>query len=152
MDLNQYQALVWGYADYPRSNEFPLAYPTVCLTGEAGEVAEKVKKIWRDNNGVLDERHCELLKKELGDVLCSVAMLAMELGIPLETVAISNIEKLDARKYQGCIKGDGDEREVHNCKCRTRPIGHYDVDELNDFMDLYNVSMSPKKEEGDEPT
>jgi NTP pyrophosphatase (non-canonical NTP hydrolase) len=75
------------------------------LTGEAGEVAEKVKKMVRD--GTLDT---EGLKKELGDVLWYLAALASDLGVTLEEVAAGNVTKLRSRAERGVIGGSGDNR------------------------------------------
>lgn len=78
------------------------------LVGESGEIAEKVKKYLRGdyNKAVLIEK----LEKELGDVLYYLAVLAYELNVELEKVAIDNINKLTSRKDRDKIRGDGDER------------------------------------------
>ena len=83
-------------------------YPTLGLAGEAGEVAEKVKKIIRDNKNIVDER--EDIAKELGDVLWYVAAVARDIGFKLEAIAEMNIEKLESRKERGVIQGNGDNR------------------------------------------
>lgn len=85
-------------------------YPTLGLVGEAGEVAEKVKKIFRDNNGELDAERKTVLEKELGDVLWYLAQLATELGLSLDDIAKNNIAKLQSRKERGMLHGDGDSR------------------------------------------
>jgi NTP pyrophosphatase (non-canonical NTP hydrolase) len=91
-----------------------LVYPALGLVGEAGEAADKVKKIWR-NLGVTSaylytqEQKFELAK-EIGDVLWYIAALAFELGIPLENIAELNIQKLRDRRARGVIKSEGDNR------------------------------------------
>lgn len=80
------------------------------LVGEAGEVAEKYKKIIRDKKGVVSELDKQELTKELGDVLWYVSALAVYLEIPLEIVAKTNLEKLHSRKSRGTSRGSGDNR------------------------------------------
>ena len=80
------------------------------LAGEAGETADKVKKIIRDKGGYASEEDRASLVKELGDVLWYVANLARYLDVPLSEVAKGNIEKLSSRKKRGKLHGAGDER------------------------------------------
>ena len=87
-----------------------LIYPTLGLTGEAGEVADKVKKVLRDKGGVFDDDAKDAIMLELGDVLWYVSQLSSELGFQLEQVAKMNLEKLSSRSKRGCISGDGDNR------------------------------------------
>ncbi len=108
MDFHGYQKLSRLTAQYPDTHK--LAYPALGLAGEAGEVAEKIKKLIRDKNGVLTEEVREELAKELGDVLWYVAQLSTELGVSLERVATQNIAKLLSRKVRGKIGGSGDNR------------------------------------------
>ena len=109
MDLNHYQKKACKTAQYPDVGTNPI-YPTLGLAGEAGEVADKVKKVLRDRDGVFDEMVKKSIKLELGDVLWYVALLSMELGFDLEEVAQANIEKLASRSKRGQISGDGDHR------------------------------------------
>jgi len=109
MNFNEYQQKSRETAMYPEvGNNY--VYPTLGLVGEAGEIAEKVKKIIRDKDGVLDEDTKTLLMKELGDVLWYVAQLSSEFGFELSEVANHNIEKLVSRKERGVIQGSGDTR------------------------------------------
>jgi len=85
-------------------------YPTLGLTGEAGEVADKVKKVIRDRQGVFDVETREAIKLELGDVLWYVAQLASEMGYDLNDVAEANLQKLSSRAARGRIGGSGDQR------------------------------------------
>ena len=93
MLLNDYQQQSRQTARYPDAGN-NLIYPTLGLTGEAGEVADKVKKLIRDREGVVDERFTEDVALELGDVLWYVAQLATELGLSLEEVASANLSKI----------------------------------------------------------
>jgi len=68
MDFNDYQKISRQTAIYPNLNN-NFIYPTLGLCGETGEVAEKIKKIIRDNSGVADQARIDDIKKELGDVL-----------------------------------------------------------------------------------
>ena len=107
--LDEYQRLSRKTAMMVKTDH-PIVYPTLGLTNEAGEFAGKVKKIFRDKNGVIDESDREALKQELGDVLWYVAQIATELGVSLEDVASSNLTKLFDRLERDQIKGSGDNR------------------------------------------
>ena len=109
VELNTYQAEARSTAAYPQAGQNPI-YPTLGLTGEAGEVADKVKKVLRDNAGVFDDVTRESIKLELGDVLWYVAQLARELGYDLEEVAQANLYKLSSRAARGRIGGSGYQR------------------------------------------
>tara|TARA_Y100001968_G_C19443282_1_gene763787 strand:+ start:861 stop:1190 length:330 start_codon:yes stop_codon:yes gene_type:complete len=109
MNLNEYQLKSRATALYPNLGNNAI-YPTLGLAGEAGEVADKVKKIIRDKNGIFDEVSKEEIKLELGDVLWYIAQLSTELGIELNDVALANINKLAGRAKRGSIPGSGDNR------------------------------------------
>tara|TARA_Y100001968_G_C19433404_1_gene758295 strand:+ start:2440 stop:2769 length:330 start_codon:yes stop_codon:yes gene_type:complete len=109
MNLNHYQDKSRLTALYPNVGNNPI-YPTLGLVGEAGEVADKLKKILRDKNGVFDSSSIESIKLELGDVLWYIAQLSSELGLNLEDVAQSNLDKLESRVSRGVISGSGDDR------------------------------------------
>ena len=96
MNFEEYQSEASQTALYPRrlSN---LEYPTLGLAGEAGEVANIVKKIQRDNNGVLTDETRAKLKDELGDVLWYISACADELGLTLDEIAAYNVNKLAQR-------------------------------------------------------
>lgn len=87
-----------------------IVYPTLGLTNEAGEVAGKIKKIFRDRNGEINDADREALKQELGDVLWYLTQICTELGLTLEEVAEANLTKLFSRQARGVIQGDGDIR------------------------------------------
>ena len=90
--------------------DHPIVYPTLGLVNEAGELAGKVKKIFRDHGGKISPEDRESLKYELGDVLWYLAQIATELDIPLQEVAEANLEKLFSRLERGTIRGEGDYR------------------------------------------
>ena len=85
-------------------------YPTLGLVGEAGEVAEKVKKVIRDKKGIFDEESKIGIKMELGDVLWYLSNLCDEFNFSLEEVALQNLDKLKRRASLGKISGSGDSR------------------------------------------
>jgi NTP pyrophosphatase (non-canonical NTP hydrolase) len=109
MDFNDYQAQSRRTAKYPPIGH-PVVYPTLGLANEAGEVAGKIKKIFRDKQGIIGQAEREALKGELGDVLWYLAQVCTELGISLDEVAGHNLEKLFSRLERGRIGGDGDDR------------------------------------------
>ena len=111
MNLNEYQQKAILTAIYPsRGSLWGMIYCTLKLNGEAGEIAEKVGKILRDDNGkISDEKRMDLIK-ELGDVLWYIANLADELSVSLDDVANINLEKLAQRKANNTLHGSGDNR------------------------------------------
>ncbi len=109
MDFAEYQIKSRKTAKYP-SIGHGIIYPTLGLANEAGEVAGKVKKIFRDKDGLIGDEECEALKSELGDVLWYLAQVCTELDLSLDEVAEYNIKKLYSRLERGKIGGDGDKR------------------------------------------
>ena len=109
MNFDEYQTKARSAAVYPDIDN-NLTYPVLGLAGEAGEVANKVKKIYRDRGGVISESDRSVLCSELGDVLWYVAAIASELQLPLGTVVSQNLEKLWNRQQAGTLKGSGDSR------------------------------------------
>lgn len=109
--MNRYQRMAEETANYPRERELDgLDYATLGLAGEAGEVANKVKKVHRDDGCVLTDEKRHAIAEELGDVLWYVAMAAKEIGYSLDEVALLNYAKLRSRARRGKIGGSGDER------------------------------------------
>jgi len=110
MDFNEYQKKALTTALYPE--KYKIIYSAMGLGNEAGEVLGKVKKWLRgdDGDGAMSEERKEGLKGELGDVLWYLSGLASDLGLSLEDIAKSNIEKLQSRKERGALHGDGDKR------------------------------------------
>ena len=109
MNLNEYQKAAEVTAIYPSGLWIGLVYTTLGLNGEAGEIAEKVKKLLRDDKTMTEEHRQELIL-ELGDVLWYVANLAKELDVSLEEVATQNIAKLQSRNKRNMLGGSGDNR------------------------------------------
>ena len=109
MNFTDYQTKSRKTAKYPDIGH-PVIYPTLGLANEAGEVAGKIKKIFRDKAGVINGEDREALKSELGDVLWYLAQVCTELNLSLDDVAEHNIEKLYSRLERGRIGGDGDNR------------------------------------------
>jgi NTP pyrophosphatase (non-canonical NTP hydrolase) len=109
MDFNGYQEAASATAGVV-ATDHPIIYPTLGLANEAGEVAGKVKKIFRDRQGVITDADREALALELGDVLWYLAEICTKLGIRLEDVAAGNIAKIADRMSRGMLRGDGDYR------------------------------------------
>lgn len=110
MNFSEYQKKSRETAMY-RDKDNNYIYPTLGLVGESGEVAEKIKKVYRgDTGGVMTDQVKQELAKELGDVLWYLANLATELKLDLDEIAEKNIEKLYSRKDRGVLSGDGDNR------------------------------------------
>lgn len=87
-----------------------LLYAALGIAGESGEVAEKLKKILRDEYDLISSLRRDELKDELGDILWYVAKAARELGVSLEDVALANLQKIQSRRRRGKISGSGDHR------------------------------------------
>jgi NTP pyrophosphatase (non-canonical NTP hydrolase) len=109
MEITNYQRRAWEYAQYPQAGSgYNPEYPTLGLVGEAGEIANKVKKIQRDHLDHATVR--ESVAAELGDVLWYAAALATELGLSLDVIAQMNLTKREDRRARGVISGSGDNR------------------------------------------
>jgi NTP pyrophosphatase (non-canonical NTP hydrolase) len=109
MDFNDYQNKSRKTAKYPAIGH-PLIYPALGLVNEAGEVAGKIKKVFRDKDGQINEETRQALKAELGDVLWYIAQVATELDLSMDEIAEYNITKLYDRLERGRIQGEGDNR------------------------------------------
>ena len=112
MELNEYQEKAAATATYPHAGNgdmTALAYVGLGL-GEAGEVQGKIKKILRDDNGVVEDHHRIALAKEAGDLLWYVSRLAAEIDVSLDYIAQLNLDKLESRRARGVIGGSGDDR------------------------------------------
>lgn len=110
MNGNYYQDWTRSTAIYPGDKVQRLTYVSLGLVGEAGEIANKVKKILRDDNNVLSTAKRNELIDELGDVAWYLARVADELDVSLGTVFQNNMNKLNSRKDRGAIGGSGDAR------------------------------------------
>ena len=108
MRLKEYQEATRETAVYPK--EMAVYYCALGLIGEAGEIANKVKKVIRDSNSHISIERKKHIADEIGDVMWYVARLSDELGLSLEAIVNANITKLLDRKERGVLKGSGDSR------------------------------------------
>lgn len=107
--FDEYQEFTATTDIYPNDG-FNVGYKTLGLTGESGEVADKVKKIYRDKDGhftITDETE---IAKELGDCLWYISRIAQAIGFNLSEIAKLNVDKLTKRKAENKIHGSGDNR------------------------------------------
>ncbi len=109
MNFTDYQTKSRVTAKYPAIGH-GVIYPTLGLINEAGEVAGKIKKVFRDKDGLISDETRKALKAELGDVLWYLAQVSTELNLSLDEIAEYNLAKLLDRQARGKIKGDGDNR------------------------------------------
>ena len=112
MKFDEYQEKIIKYDTFSKCElkEVGFVEKVLGLTGEAGETADKIKKILRDKEGEIKEEDRKEIVKELGDVLWYVAAIATYLGVSLEEVAEGNINKLESRLKRNLIHGEGDNR------------------------------------------
>lgn len=106
--MNDYQREAIKTAIYPATHK--LVYPCLGLAGEAGELANKVKKLIRDGDGAPTPEQALQLADEIGDVLWYCAALANDLGVSLADIAERNLAKLKSRQERGTLQGSGDTR------------------------------------------
>jgi NTP pyrophosphatase (non-canonical NTP hydrolase) len=92
------------------TGEIVALYPFFGLAGEVGEVHEKLKKIMRDNDGIINPDVRNALIKELGDILWYLSACSRELGVSLQHVANQNVSKLLSRMERNQLQGSGDNR------------------------------------------
>lgn len=108
MEFDAYQSGARRTAVYAERHR--VVYPALGLASEAGEVAGKIKKVLRDQDGDFAAAPLDALEDELGDVLWYLAVLASDLGLSLDEIARRNLDKLRSREARGTIGGSGDER------------------------------------------
>lgn len=106
IDYQKESRKTWSYVN----TKGPLVYPTLGIVNEAGELAGKIKKIYRDKKGKISEEDKIAIKGELGDILWYFTQICTELGFTLEEVAEENLNKLFSRLKRGKISGEGDNR------------------------------------------
>lgn len=108
VSLNEFQK------KFPNTDYFIIEIMTLSYDGlgmgEAGEVQGKIKKIIRDNGGIITDEARKEIAKELGDSLWYIASMCQTLNISMEDVATMNIEKLQSRHARGTVHGSGDNR------------------------------------------
>ena len=112
MQINEYQTLAKSTAIYPKDKA--MVYPALGLAGEAGEVANKVKKVLRDGTEIKDVS--KDIASEIGDCLWYLSVLAGDIGWDLESIAKLNIDKLQDRANRGKLSGSGDKRQHESIK------------------------------------
>ena len=105
MNFETYQTEARKTAIYDKLNH-SVIYPTLGLSGETGEIANKVQKVLRDNT----EFPVDDLSREIGDCIWFLANLAQDLGLSLDTIAKENLKKLKSRQKRNKIRGSGDRR------------------------------------------
>lgn len=108
MTFNEYQQQALKTAIYPQN--YKIVYPSIGLSGETGEVSEKIKKVLRDNNGNFSKDKCQEIAKELGDCLWYISAMANDIGYTLDEIAEMNINKIVIRQQNNQIHGNGDDR------------------------------------------
>ena len=113
MEFDKYQKMTAKYDLAKATNnlkEVGFIEKVLGLVGEAGETADKIKKILRDKDGAVSDEDKDLVIKELGDTLWYIAAIARYLEVPLSEVASGNIDKLESRYQRNQIHGEGDKR------------------------------------------
>lgn len=125
MEFNEYQEKASSLAIYPLTTVVEngkavgasYIYPVMGLCGEAGELANKVKKLIRDKKGKIRDENGELLSEikeeitgEIGGILWYIQQVCTEFDLELNDVAQYNIKQLDSRKERGVLQGSGDNR------------------------------------------
>lgn len=111
LTFDNYQAYASETAVYPgKGNLLGILYCGLGAAGETGEVANKLKKMMRDNNCVLDDAFRAKIKAEMGGALWYFSQLAKEIGTTLGEIARDNVLELRGRRERGTIHGDGDNR------------------------------------------
>lgn len=109
MTFDEYQKIASTTAIYPNIGS-NYHYPALGLAGETGEVLEAIKKLDRDDKGIINDTKRMQIQKELGDVLWYLSNLAREFELSLDAIAQSNIAKLKSRQERNKISGSGDDR------------------------------------------
>lgn len=114
MDGKEYQEMSdsvnIGSFEMPTQHVPGMAFYTIGMCGEAGEVAEKVKKIYRDSQGQISQPQKQAIVKELGDVMWYISQIARCVGSDVDEVMQENVKKLSERKSKGRLRGSGDDR------------------------------------------
>lgn len=111
--FNIYQGLAASTAIYPGAGTGSIEAVMYCALGlasEAGEIAGKVKKLYRDNGGAITPDDAHRLRGEIGDVGWYLAVMLTELGLLLGDAVKENIDKLEGRAARGVLGGSGDNR------------------------------------------
>jgi NTP pyrophosphatase (non-canonical NTP hydrolase) len=110
MNVDEYQKRAKAFLFRGDSKTSDLLGLALGVCGEAGELAEKIKKLYFNKNMEMSEQELNLISKEIGDTIWYLAALASELNLSLDGILENNLNKLESRKSRGVQKGDGDER------------------------------------------
>lgn len=108
LTFNEYQAQARTTKNYP--DEIGLLYAALGLAGEAGEVANKVKKVYRDDKGVLTAERAQAIAQEMAGCIWYLSAMCDEIGVSFSAIAQANLTELADRKARGVVHGDGDNR------------------------------------------
>ena len=111
--LSDYEKFVhdaWFLGDSKLGGMPEGGYLPLCIAGEAGELADKVKKVYRDHDGKMQEWDVRAVIRELGDLLYYLTRYGQYLGYSLDTIMLMNVEKLQGRMERGTMRGEGDNR------------------------------------------
>ena len=108
-EFDEYQKFTATTDVYP-NDKFNIGYKALGLVGEAGEVADKIKKIYRDKDGNFNVTDEIEIAKELGDCLWYISRIAAAIGFELSDITKLNVDKLSKRKTEGKLHGSGDNR------------------------------------------
>ena len=111
MDFNEYQKLAARTATFENKEAwYPLMYVALGVAGESGELIEKLKKVMRNDDGVISEEKREGMKQEIGDILWYLSQFARLIDVSFQDVAQANIDKTWDRAQRGVLKSEGDNR------------------------------------------
>jgi NTP pyrophosphatase (non-canonical NTP hydrolase) len=122
MEFKEYQTTAHKTAQYPQVKVHPnktgpdysveanWIYPVFGLVGETGELAEKLKKVIRNQDGILLGQEAIEIGKEIGDILWYLSEVATALNLDLDNLAQQNLNKLKSREKRDVIKSEGDNR------------------------------------------
>ena len=111
LTIDEYQSRTMDTAIYPEAGDrsvMAVIYVALGLAGEAGEIANKAKKILRDGTAL--DQFAKDARKEIGDAAWYLARLCDELDTGLSEVLAGNLAKLADRKARGVLRGSGDNR------------------------------------------
>ena len=109
-DIDQFQAITNQTRLYKPKLDHAVIYPLLGLTEETGELTSKIRKIFRDKDGRLEEKDLAALKLELGDIMWNMVVCAEALGLKMSDILEANLKKLEDRRQRDAIKGSGDYR------------------------------------------
>ena len=110
MRFHEYQVMAHEFSKNTLIGENPYLYPVLGLGGETGELENVVKKIFRDDKGIMTEEVKRKIFHELGDALWYISEISSKLDINLDDIAFENIQMLKGRQNRGTVSGSGEER------------------------------------------